>query len=103
MFEHYANAFDTVEINKTFYRLPEKNTLAAWSAQAPRGFLYVVKASRIRTHMKKLKDPEEPLGRLFSRMQPLSDHLGPVLYQLPLVGSSTVIGWSTSCKRCRRP
>ena len=82
-FEHYANTFDTVEINNTFYRLPEKSTFAAWSARAPRGFLYAVKASRFLTHMKKLKDPEEPLGRLFSRMQPLANHLGPVLYQLP--------------------
>jgi len=82
-FEHYARTFDTVEINNTFYRLPEKTTFADWAARAPRGFLYAVKASRFLTHMKKLKDPEEPLGRLFNRMQPLLNHLGPVLYQLP--------------------
>jgi len=82
-FEHYARTFDTVEINNTFYRLPEKKTFAAWSARAPRGFLYAVKASRFLTHMKKLRDPEEPLDRLFSRMQPLRTHLGPILYQLP--------------------
>ena len=82
-FEHYANTFDTVEINNTFYRLPEKKTFAAWAARAPDGFLYAVKASRFLTHMKKLKDPEEPLRRLFSRMAPLTNHLGPVLYQLP--------------------
>ena len=46
-------------------------------------FLFAVKASRFLTHMKKLKDPEEPLDRLFTRMQPLASHLGPVLYQLP--------------------
>jgi uncharacterized protein YecE (DUF72 family) len=79
----YAQYFDTVEINNTFYRLPEKKTFAAWSARAPRGFLYAVKASRFLTHMKKLRDPEEPLDRLFSRMQPLRTHLGPILYQLP--------------------
>ena len=82
-FEHYAHTFDTVEINNTFYRLPEKTTFAAWSARAPRGFLFAVKASRFLTHMKKLKDPEEPLSRLFSRMKPLTSHLGPILYQLP--------------------
>jgi len=82
-FEHYAKTFDTVEINNTFYRLPEKTTFAVWAARAPRGFLYAVKASRFLTHMKKLKDPEQPLDRLFGRMQPLRMHLGPVLYQLP--------------------
>ena len=82
-FEHYASRFDTVEINNTFYRLPEEATFAAWAARAPAGFTYAVKASRFLTHMKKLKDPEEPLERLFSRMRPLGRHLGPVLYQLP--------------------
>ncbi len=82
-FRHYAQIFDTVEINNTFYRLPERSTFVAWAERAPRGFLYSVKASRFLTHMKKLKDPEEPLERLFSRMTALDGHLGPVLYQLP--------------------
>jgi uncharacterized protein YecE (DUF72 family) len=82
-FEHYARTFDTVEINNTFYRLPEQSTFDTWAERAPRGFVYSVKASRFLTHMKKLKDPEEPLERLFSRMEPLNKHLGPVLYQLP--------------------
>jgi uncharacterized protein YecE (DUF72 family) len=82
-FEHYAATFDTVEINNTFYRLPEESTFARWAERAPRNFLYAVKASRFLTHMKKLKEPEEPLDRLFSRMAPLKRHLGPVLYQLP--------------------
>jgi uncharacterized protein YecE (DUF72 family) len=82
-FAHYAAIFDTVEINNTFYRLPEEETFAAWAARAPRGFAYAVKASRYLTHMKKLREPEEPLARLFSRMRPLGRRLGPVLYQLP--------------------
>jgi uncharacterized protein YecE (DUF72 family) len=82
-FEHYAAAFDTVEINNTFYRLPEERTFAAWAERAPAGFVYAVKASRFLTHMKKLKSPEEPLDRLFTRMRPLAGRLGPVLYQLP--------------------
>jgi uncharacterized protein YecE (DUF72 family) len=94
-FEHYAAVFDTVEINNTFYRLPEERTFAAWSARAPAGFLYAVKASRFLTHMKKLKDPEEPLDRLFSRMRPLGRHLGPVLYQLPP-------GWKLDRERLER-
>jgi uncharacterized protein YecE (DUF72 family) len=82
-FEHYAARFDTVEINNSFYRLPERATFAAWGRRAPDCFEFAVKASRFLTHMKKLKDPEEPLDRLFSRMRALGRHLGPVLYQLP--------------------
>lgn len=82
-FERYASLFDTVEINNTFYRLPEQSTFASWAARAPSRFLFAVKASRFLTHMKKLKDPDEPIERLFARMKPLGRHLGPVLYQLP--------------------
>ena len=82
-FEYYAARFDTVEINNSFYRLPEAETFAGWAERAPAQFLYAVKASRFLTHMKKLKDPDEPVSRLFERMRPLGRHLGPVLYQLP--------------------
>ena len=82
-FDRYASEFDTVEINNTFYRLPERATFASWARQAPPGFVYAVKASRFLTHMKKLKDPEEPLDRFFSRASALGLALGPVLYQLP--------------------
>ena len=82
-YAHYALAFDTVEINNSFYRLPPADTFAKWGEQAPRHFLYAVKASRFLTHMKKLKDPEAPLTRFFERARHLGPHLGPVLYQLP--------------------
>ena len=82
-FAHYALTFDTVEINNTFYRLPPPETFAKWRDQAPAGFLYAVKASRFLTHMKKLKDPADPLVRFFGRARHLGPHLGPVLYQLP--------------------
>jgi uncharacterized protein YecE (DUF72 family) len=82
-FEHYAARFDTVEINNSFYRLPEAETFARWRERAPLRFLFAVKASRFLTHMKKLKDPEEPIERLFTRMRQLGNRLGPVLYQLP--------------------
>jgi uncharacterized protein YecE (DUF72 family) len=82
-FEYYAARFDTVEINNTFYRLPESATFARWAERAPPRFLFAVKASRYLTHMKKLKDPGEPIARLFDRMRPLGRQLGPVLYQLP--------------------
>jgi len=82
-FDHYAARFDTVEINNTFYRLPEQSTFAGWAARAPAGFTFAIKASRFLTHMKKLKDPEDPLARFFDNAKALGPRLGPVLYQLP--------------------
>jgi uncharacterized protein YecE (DUF72 family) len=82
-FGHYASRFDTVEVNNTFYRLPEATTFAAWARAAPPRFVFAVKASRFLTHMKKLKDPAEPLDRFFTRAARLGRTLGPVLYQLP--------------------
>ncbi len=82
-FSFYSRDFDTVEINNSFYRLPSAEMFDAWRRQAPPGFLYAVKASRYLTHMKKLKDPEEPLQRFFGRADRLNNSLGPVLYQLP--------------------
>jgi uncharacterized protein YecE (DUF72 family) len=80
---YYASVFDTVEVNNTFYRLPEASTFASWKQQTPTGFIVAVKASRFLTHIKRLKDPEEPIERLFSRAKALGPRLGPVLYQLP--------------------
>jgi uncharacterized protein YecE (DUF72 family) len=82
-FAHYARTFDTVEINNSFYRLPDAPTFARWREQAPPRFLYAVKASRYLTHMKKLKDPEDPLTRFFDNARELGRTIGPVLYQLP--------------------
>ncbi|MEP6769003.1 MAG: DUF72 domain-containing protein [Acidobacteriota bacterium] len=91
-FDFYASRFDTVEINNSFYRLPEGAVFEAWRRRAPAGFLYAVKASRYLTHNKKLKDPEEPLERFFDRARHLRGKLGPVLYQLPP-------GWSVNLER----
>jgi uncharacterized protein YecE (DUF72 family) len=79
----YAATFDTVEVNSTFYRLPEASTFAGWRAQTPAGFVMAVKASRYLTHLKRLRDPREPIARLFERVQALGPRLGPMLYQLP--------------------
>ncbi|HEX6164634.1 MAG TPA: DUF72 domain-containing protein [Vicinamibacterales bacterium] len=82
-FDHYATLFDTVEINNSFYRLPDPETFAAWRSRAPEGFLYAIKASRFLTHLKRLLDPEEPVIRLFEHARELGDRFGPILYQLP--------------------
>lgn len=81
--EFYAAAFDTVEINNTFYQLPTAQTFKTWRAQAPDGFIYAVKANRYLTHMKKLKDVKAPLRKFLDRARLLREHLGPILYQLP--------------------
>ena len=81
--DFYAGVFDTVEVNNSFYRLPESSAFRGWRERSPRGFLFAVKASRFLTHMKKLKDPEGPLELFFSRARELGPKLGPVLYQLP--------------------
>jgi len=82
-FEHYAQHFDTVEINNTFYHLPKEQSVQRWHNLAPKGFLYAAKANRYITHIKKLKDVSEPLERFFDRINLLKGNLGPILYQLP--------------------
>ena len=82
-FGHYAHVFDTVEINNSFYRVPEAATFAKWRDQAPPGFRYAVKANRFLTHNKKLKDIADPLGEFVARSRALGGTLGPILYQLP--------------------
>lgn len=80
---YYADRFQVVEVNATFYKLPGPGVLGTWAAETPDDFVFVVKASRFLTHMKKLKDPEEPVERLMSRARELGSKMGPVLLQLP--------------------
>ena len=82
-FAHYADTFDTVEINNSFYRLPPAATFDLWRGQTPPGFRYAVKANRFLTQAKKLKDCEEPLARMLTPTRHLGGTLGPILYQLP--------------------
>jgi uncharacterized protein YecE (DUF72 family) len=82
---HYATLFDTVEVNSTFYRLPSRDAVANWAAETPPGFLFAIKASRYMTHVKRLTDLGERVGRFYERIEPLIEagRLGPVLWQLP--------------------
>ena len=81
--EFYAQRFDTVELNNSFYRLPSADAFAAWQRRAPMRFRFAVKASRYLTHLRKLHEPADPLQLLWSRAARLGDRLGPMLYQLP--------------------
>jgi len=81
--EHYAERFPTVEVNNTFYRLPERSTFEAWAERTPADFCFVIKASRYLTHLRRLQDPAEPVARLVDAARGLGPKLGTVLVQLP--------------------
>jgi uncharacterized protein YecE (DUF72 family) len=82
-FLHYARQFDTVEINNTFYWLPEATTFSAWRRQAPKGFCYALKFSRYGSHIVRLKKPRDTIGKFLKRADRLGEFLGPILVQLP--------------------
>jgi uncharacterized protein YecE (DUF72 family) len=79
----FAGRFHTVEINNSFYHLPSETAFQHWRTQVPPEFLFAVKASRFLTHIKRLRDPEDPLDLFFSHAKHLKNRLGPVLFQLP--------------------
>ncbi len=81
--EYYAQEFDTVELNATFYRLPNETTFQNWFRRTPEGFLWALKASRYITHIKRLADVNEALKRFYDLVGHLDTKLGPLLFQLP--------------------
>jgi uncharacterized protein YecE (DUF72 family) len=81
--EHYAEHFATVESNAAFYRLPELTTFTSWRERTPADFRWAVKASRYLTHIKRLREPEEPVARMLGRAAGLESKLDVVLLQLP--------------------
>ncbi len=81
--EFYASHFTTVELNNSFYRLPSEAAFATWYDSSPANFLFAVKVSRFITHIKRLKNSEEPTEKFITRAQILGEKLGPFLYQLP--------------------
>jgi len=83
MLSYYAERFSTVEINYTFYRMPNAKTIAGWNAETPRGFSFALKASRRITHDARLRDVDEPLRYFLDTARTLGPKLGPVLFQLP--------------------
>jgi len=81
--EYYCGFFDTVELNVTFYRLPSKAAFESWRKRTPRTFIFVLKGSRFITHVKRLKDPKDPLRIFFEQSAPLKTKTGAVLWQFP--------------------
>ncbi|HET6890219.1 MAG TPA: DUF72 domain-containing protein [Pyrinomonadaceae bacterium] len=83
MLPYYATRLPAVEINNTFYRLPQKVVLENWKQQVPLGFRFSVKAPQRITHFKRLKDADEVTGYFLETVAALEDRLGPILFQLP--------------------
>jgi uncharacterized protein YecE (DUF72 family) len=83
--ERYAERFDTVEVNSTFYRLASRDAVARWVEQTPPGFVFAAKASRYLTHVRRLREIGQGMERYYERIRPLVDSgkLGPVVWQLP--------------------
>ncbi len=80
---YYAEHFSTTEINTTFYHLPRQSTVENWLHQVPENFRFSIKISRYLTQMKKLLEPEEPLERFFTAIEPVKYLCGIILLQLP--------------------
>ncbi len=83
MLPYYAERFHTVEINATFYRMPVAATLAGWHAATPEGFVFTLKAPQRITHMRRLRDVDEPLRVFCDAARALGPKLGPLFFQLP--------------------
>jgi uncharacterized protein YecE (DUF72 family) len=81
--QYYAQYFDTTEINTTFYHTPRVSSAENWAKQVPAGFTFCCKMNRYITQLKRLKEPEEPLQRFFTAIEPLKSVSGPILIQLP--------------------
>jgi len=80
---HLSRRFATIEINASFYRLPSPETFEGWSRQVPDGFVFAVKMSRYLTHLRRLREPAEPVERFWHAAARLGPALGPVLCQFP--------------------
>jgi uncharacterized protein YecE (DUF72 family) len=83
MLPYYAERFDTVEINYTFYRMPNEKILAGWNRETPDRFKLTLKAPKRITHDSRLRNCEEPLKRFLDVAQTLGPKLGAILFQLP--------------------
>jgi uncharacterized protein YecE (DUF72 family) len=79
----YARHFDSVELNTTFYHLPQSHVFTGWRARVPSGFRFALKFNRYGTHIKRLKEPGPIILRFLSRAKRLERMLGPILVQLP--------------------
>ena len=83
MLPYYAARFPTVEINYTFYRMPNEKLVGGWAAQTPAPYKLTLKAPRRITHDSRLKNCGELVGGFCQVAATLGDKLGTLLFQLP--------------------
>jgi uncharacterized protein YecE (DUF72 family) len=81
--ERYAEEFDTVELNASFYRLPASEQFAAWKERTPPGFAFAVKGSRFITHVRRLRDAEAATAKFREHARALGRKGAVALWQLP--------------------
>jgi uncharacterized protein YecE (DUF72 family) len=79
----YATHFDTVELNNSFYRQPERDRFEAWASAVPDAFLFAVKGNRYITHIKRMAVEQASVDRVVDAARGLGDRLGPILFQFP--------------------
>ncbi|AEH45862.1 protein of unknown function DUF72 [Thermodesulfatator indicus DSM 15286] len=79
----YTEYFDTVEVNATFYGTPKERTFRRWYEETPQGFIFAIKANRYITHVRRLRNVEDPLKRFYEAIKPLKEKIGPILFQFP--------------------
>lgn len=80
---YYAQHFDTVEVDATFYRIPTAAMVEGWKAKTPAGFTFAAKVPQVITHEKRLEGCDEELNAFIKVMSGLGDKLGPLLFQFP--------------------
>ena len=83
MLHFYGEHFRTVEINNTFYRMPQASVLQAWAFDVPADFRFALKAPQTITHRRRLKDASDTLSQFLEVALALKKRLGPLLFQLP--------------------
>jgi uncharacterized protein YecE (DUF72 family) len=82
LLSYYSKHFDTLEVNLTFYKLPDEDVIRDWRKKVPPGFRFSIKANRYITHMKNLKDTGDEVERSLDHFKELGEKLGPILFQL---------------------
>jgi uncharacterized protein YecE (DUF72 family) len=81
--EAYTRNFRTVEIDATFYSIPQRSTVSGWRDRTPDGFVFAAKIPRLITHQKTLSDCQKELSTFLKTMEILGNKLGPLLLQFP--------------------
>ena len=83
MLAYYASRLHAVELNNTFYRMPQPSMIESWKAQVPEHFRFSVKAPQVITHFRRLKDAGQQTQLMLKTVSALDDRLGAVIFRMP--------------------